>query len=292
MADPQRLLVDPDASPLGRALLASAGDDEGPGRERRARLAGRLGIAASLAITATTSEGLAAALWWKLGTVLLALGGVTALAVSQTPDGPPPRPRVPAVVATAPVYAPAPPPAVVAPAPPPVVAPAPAPLPPPVIVQVRPQPSPPSPTKAPVVAETRKVQAAPPPAPAPPVEPPPPPVEVQPPPVEVQAPPVEPPPPVQIDARRLAAEVALLDRARTALRARDATTAIAALEEYRRTFPDGALLAEAEVVLIEALVQRGDAAAAAERARAFLARFPSSPLARRVRSIALKETTP
>ncbi|MCW5805884.1 MAG: hypothetical protein KIT31_26165 [Deltaproteobacteria bacterium] len=281
MADPQRLLEDPEASPLGRALLASA-DGDGPSAESRARLAGRLGIAASLAITTTSTQGLAAAVWWKIGAVLLALGGVvTALAVSRTSEPsrvPPPLPPPAVVAKAAPAPAPAP---VVAPAPAPTTAPAPLPIeapplppaPPEVaVVRPRPQPSPPSPTKAPAVVEDRAVSAT----PAP--------VEVAPPPPDEA--------PAQVDARRLAAEVAALDRARAALRIRDFAATIAALDEYRRTFPDGALLAGAEVVHIEALVQRGDTAGAAERARAFLARFPSSPLARRVRSIALKETPP
>jgi hypothetical protein len=91
--------------------------------------------------------------------------------------------------------------------------------------------------------------------------------------------------PVVVDARRLAAEVALLDRARTALRAGDTSGAIAALDRHRDEFRDGALAAEADVVRIEAAIQRGDHADARARGRTFLATFPQSPLARRVRSL-------
>ena len=57
------------------------------------------------------------------------------------------------------------------------------------------------------------------------------------------------------------------------------------LDEHRREFADGALVAEAEVVRLEALIQAGRTADAREQARSFLHRFPSSPLVRRVRSL-------
>ena len=77
----------------------------------------------------------------------------------------------------------------------------------------------------------------------------------------------------------------MLDRARAALAAHDATGALAALAEHRQSFADGALVAEAEVLGIEALLERGDKTAAAERAQAFLTTFPRSPLTKRVRSL-------
>jgi outer membrane protein assembly factor BamD (BamD/ComL family) len=88
-----------------------------------------------------------------------------------------------------------------------------------------------------------------------------------------------------IDARRLAAEVALLDRARARVAAGDLAGAIAALDEHRRDFSDGALVAEAELLRIDATLRRGQRAEAQELGRRFLARFPRSPLAQRVRSL-------
>jgi TolA-binding protein len=124
--------------------------------------------------------------------------------------------------------------------------------------------------------------AEPPPAidePAPPI------VEAAPPATEPAAETSPSPAPPTVDARRLAAEVALLDRARTALRTGDASGAIAALDEHRRTFADGMLLAEADLVRIEALLVLGRTADATELGHAFLTRFPHSPLAKRVRSL-------
>jgi hypothetical protein len=84
---------------------------------------------------------------------------------------------------------------------------------------------------------------------------------------------------------RLAAEVALVDRARGHLRDGDYSAALAALAEYHQQFASGDLDAEADVVTIETLI----AARALPRARslgaAFFARFPRSPLAQRVHSL-------
>ncbi len=80
----------------------------------------------------------------------------------------------------------------------------------------------------------------------------------------------------------LAREIALLDAAERAERQQDHRAALARLEEYGREFPDGALLAEAEVLRISALLGGGDAATARARARAFLAAAAPSPLTARV----------
>jgi len=127
-------------------------------------------------------------------------------------------------------------------------------------------PPPPEPVAEPAIAE---------PPPAPPPAP------------DETAAAVEAPPP-PIDPRRLAAEVALLDRARAAVAAHDTAGALALLDEHRRSFGDGALVAEAEVVRIEALVAAHRTAEAAGLGRAFLTRFPHSPLAARVRSLITK----
>ncbi|MBK7535157.1 MAG: hypothetical protein IPI49_07220 [Myxococcales bacterium] len=86
-------------------------------------------------------------------------------------------------------------------------------------------------------------------------------------------------------ARRLAAEVALLDRARAHLASGAFTAAADALSEHARTFDDGVLTAEAEVLRIDVLVQTKQRDQARARAAAFLLRYPSSPLAHRVRAI-------
>ncbi len=85
--------------------------------------------------------------------------------------------------------------------------------------------------------------------------------------------------------RRLADEVAALDRARTAMAAGDPAGALAAIDHYETTFERKMLGPEARTLRIEALMQagrRGEARAAAAR---FLAADPSSTHARRVRSL-------
>jgi len=81
----------------------------------------------------------------------------------------------------------------------------------------------------------------------------------------------------------LAAQVALLDSARTAIAAGAFAQALRLADRYRADFPDGELAPEAEVVAIEALVARGERAAASERAARFLARYPGDPHAARVK---------
>jgi hypothetical protein len=81
----------------------------------------------------------------------------------------------------------------------------------------------------------------------------------------------------------LAEEIARLDAAERAERRHDHRAALASLDAYARSFPDGALRAEAEVLRIATLLASGDEAAARERGRWFLARFAPSPLAARVR---------
>jgi hypothetical protein len=83
----------------------------------------------------------------------------------------------------------------------------------------------------------------------------------------------------------LAREIALLDAAERAFRGQDYGEVIARLDEYVRAFPDGALLAEAEVLRISALFDRGDLAGARRRAQSFLAHYPPSPLTARVTSL-------
>jgi hypothetical protein len=83
----------------------------------------------------------------------------------------------------------------------------------------------------------------------------------------------------------LAREIALLDAAERAERQHDHRAALAGLEAYRREFPGGALLAEAEVLRISTLFSAGDTATARAHARAFLAGSAPSPLTARVASM-------
>lgn len=95
------------------------------------------------------------------------------------------------------------------------------------------------------------------------------------------APPVRPSPP----SSTLAAQVALLDAARTAVSSGATAEALRLAERYRTEFPNGALSPEAEVVAIEALVARGAHADASERAGSFFARYPGDPHAARVKRL-------
>jgi len=111
--------------------------------------------------------------------------------------------------------------------------------------------------------------------------------EVAPPPVTQEK--IAPPHPTahasKATSTTLADEVADLDRARAAQSAGDNTRAIAIVDEYEAHHPKGALVQEAEVVRIQALLARGDRAAAQRTADKFFAAYPSSPHAARVRSL-------
>jgi hypothetical protein len=83
----------------------------------------------------------------------------------------------------------------------------------------------------------------------------------------------------------LAREVAALDAARTALAVGANASALRQIEQYHRDFPRGELSADADVVAIEALAARGDAAAAKGAARRFLQRHPRDPHVARIREL-------
>jgi hypothetical protein len=83
----------------------------------------------------------------------------------------------------------------------------------------------------------------------------------------------------------LAREIALLDAAEQAERRHDHRAALSSLDEYARAFPGGALMAEAQVLRIAALLGIGAESVAREQARLFLSRYAPSPLAARVRSM-------
>jgi hypothetical protein len=73
-----------------------------------------------------------------------------------------------------------------------------------------------------------------------------------------------------------AVEFALIQRAQDALPS-DPSRALAIADEHARTFPNGQLVQEREVMAVEALARLGRKAEARERANAALARFPRTP---------------
>lgn len=81
----------------------------------------------------------------------------------------------------------------------------------------------------------------------------------------------------------LAEEARAVLAARNALRSSDPSSALRTLDDARARFSDGSLGQEREALTIEALSRAGRKQAASARARAFLARFPNSPLASNVR---------
>jgi hypothetical protein len=87
-------------------------------------------------------------------------------------------------------------------------------------------------------------------------------------------------------AADLSEQLRLIDAARSAVAAHNATAASAALSSYRTRFPRGPFGQEAAVLQIETLDLQGNHALAASQARSFLARYPSSPHASVVRRIA------
>lgn len=84
----------------------------------------------------------------------------------------------------------------------------------------------------------------------------------------------------------LAAEMAVLRRAGSLVRAGDGRPALAALDEHARRFPSGQLIEDREALRVQALCAAGDPAAARSAARAFEAAHPTSPHLGRVRSAA------
>jgi len=83
----------------------------------------------------------------------------------------------------------------------------------------------------------------------------------------------------------LAAEVARLDTARTALEVGAFDEALRLLAGFHREFPHGELATEAEVMRIEVLSARNDQAGARREAARFLERHANDPHAERVRQL-------
>lgn len=85
-------------------------------------------------------------------------------------------------------------------------------------------------------------------------------------------------------------ELGLVEDARRALAAGDASTALRQVDEHARRFPSGAFAVERDVIRIDALAAAGRRDEAASRARDFLAHHPGSAQARRIAKIT--ETNP
>lgn len=86
-------------------------------------------------------------------------------------------------------------------------------------------------------------------------------------------------------------EFPMLDQARSEIAAGEPARALSTLDDYERRFPSGGLSPEATVLRIEALVAAGDRTAATRAAQSFLQSNPTSPYARRIRSL-LDTTNP
>jgi hypothetical protein len=80
------------------------------------------------------------------------------------------------------------------------------------------------------------------------------------------------------------AELTLLKQAQATLD-HDATTALALAEQHAKLYPRGLFAQEREILAIEALLKLRQRSAALARAKDFVARYPDSPHARRVRSL-------
>ncbi len=91
--------------------------------------------------------------------------------------------------------------------------------------------------------------------------------------------------PVPPAASSLVQQVAAVDRARAALDAGDAARARHLVDSYEAEYPNGAVMQEAEVVRIEALVHEGNRAEADRVGKRFLSAYPKTPHAVRVRAL-------
>jgi hypothetical protein len=95
----------------------------------------------------------------------------------------------------------------------------------------------------------------------------------------------KPSPPAEVAEPNVTDEVRSLDRARAELGRGQPVQAVAALDLYERQFPAGVLRPEADLVRLQAFARLGDKSTVAARARAFLAKYPSSPHAPQVRAL-------
>lgn len=86
-------------------------------------------------------------------------------------------------------------------------------------------------------------------------------------------------------ASMLAQETLLLERARKSVARRAYVDAIAALDAYDVLAPSGVLVQEARALRVQAYADQGKRLAALDLGRAFLAEYPASPYAKRVKAI-------
>jgi len=82
-----------------------------------------------------------------------------------------------------------------------------------------------------------------------------------------------------------AAELAMLDQARGAIRSGEPAEALSILDAYRSRFPRGAMGPEASILRVEALVRAGDRAGAEREGESFRGANPNSPYAARIASL-------
>ncbi len=94
--------------------------------------------------------------------------------------------------------------------------------------------------------------------------------------------------PAAVPAADLRDQIALLDAARTAVKAGSSERALVLLQRYDASYPAGAFRPEALALRIEALSQDGRRAEAQALAREFLTRYPHSPVADRVARVVQK----
>lgn len=80
-------------------------------------------------------------------------------------------------------------------------------------------------------------------------------------------------------------ELAAVERVRTQLAGGDARGARRDLAGYRATFVRGRFVEEIDALEVEVLAAEGSRAEAKAKAAEFEARYPSSPYARRIRSV-------
>jgi hypothetical protein len=106
-------------------------------------------------------------------------------------------------------------------------------------------------------------------------------------PVRVDEPEEEPRPEIAVEEPTvLAQELARLEQVREAMAQGRAARALELLGRYDRDFASGSMSSEAAALRVEALVRAGRHEEAREAARAFLNKYPRSPLSDRVRAAA------
>ena len=250
MKDPVRLLSDPNATPFERNLLASWSDEQ-PSSAARMRALGIAGVAAAAAAAGTAAT--VGALAPKASTLFsfAALAKWTILAVVLVGGSV----ATYAVVHRSSSSTSEPAVVAVAPVAPPVIPPASTVVTPVTPLTETPTLSPadlPAAVDAPAPSNTAQAAARQGAAPAP---------------------------------SSLGEEIALFDRARTALDGGDANGALALVDTYERRFPSGAFAQEAEVLRVQALLRKGDRTGASRVGERFLAAHPTSPHAARIRAI-------